>query len=447
METVVDSTVAQMPGVGDTVLVDESARAGVAYAYRVLVAGLDEPLESNLRLGSLHLPPVQITGADFVSATATAEVTWTPYRGPHFEAYELRRRTADEADRTVATITDPTVTSHVDGGLHGNAWYHYWVAVLTERGEEIVGDEVSGIFHELLETWPLEVAEGGYVRLYAETDGSIAVLVAEPEEVRVRWLDAQGALLDDQVHPVLNVEPRSVAMALLQDGRRCVARATPTAVGLMALESDGSPREVQIPLFTEEFAEPLAQEHRGMEGSFGLIVKGGTAYSFDWVSVSSGGSTVMEDDFCVGTSPEWTWVSQLAAAENGRLAGTSSTATFVGHAAVRRGMSLSNPRAQAGLAAAGGIVGIEPGGAQLSGGGSRFRLMLDDAAQVARLEWLHYDGSSKTTVAEDYEEPIGMVDGATCRLTLEVVEGQVRAWAESPAAWATQGRRKGDGAH
>lgn len=437
-EVALDSVVAEVSDVRDTMLVDTTARADVSYAYRVVVEGLGEEVESNLQVARLWLPAVQIVRADFSSATAMATVTWTPYAGPRFQAYELRRRTENQTERAVATITDVTATSHVDGELHGNTRYHYRVAVLTDRTEEIVGEEISGGFHELVATWPLEVGEGEYVRLYAEPDGGIAVLTSHPEEVRLLLLDDQGGVRGQQQYPVVGVEPRSVAAALNSAGRYLTLKGA-SGRGVLRLEADGRPAWEERALFADVFADPLGVDERRMRGEFQLVAGPvGTAF-FDRASVLSQGGLIFLDDFEPDSPAAWDWTSPYATLHGGRLTranlqNKTPMARVADDAWVDLGM-------EAELATSGGAAGLVVGGTVMQG--SWFHLEVDDLAQVAMLTWTHRDVGEGVFVAEEYEQPLLVVGGTVIRLHLEVVSGRVRAWVASPAVWQAQGEAAG----
>ncbi len=72
----------------------------------------------------------------------SARLTWHPYTGGDFAAYELRRST--EADITwddpvIATFTDPQETTFVDNDLQANSTYSYRVFVVDTTGMKSLG--------------------------------------------------------------------------------------------------------------------------------------------------------------------------------------------------------------------------------------------------------------------------------------------------------------------
>jgi len=108
---------------------DTSLRQHVVYEYRVAVvnAGKYEAASAGQTVGPMRLPAVEITSVECDSRSASARVTWTRYGGPHFQAYEVRRRRSGLESHLVATVPDRDSTSTVDGGLHGNTEPDYRV--------------------------------------------------------------------------------------------------------------------------------------------------------------------------------------------------------------------------------------------------------------------------------------------------------------------------------
>ena len=92
---------------------------------------------------------------------------------------------------------------------------------MTDRGEEIQSEEVSDIFHEWLASWPLDVEEGEFVRLYEDPGERIVALVSGPHQIRRLLFDSQGTLLDEQtvLLPLPLIEPQTVAGGRTEDGR------------------------------------------------------------------------------------------------------------------------------------------------------------------------------------------------------------------------------------
>jgi len=140
--------------VKDTVFWDRSATPYTDYAYHVVTALRGGEVESNEAELIYELPPISLTGLEMSSETATARLEWSPYTGPGFVAYEIRR--TDEVGRTAIYEVggDATHAVFTDSLLAGNTEYSYQVAVRTDWGPDVsvVSGELSGRFHELVET-------------------------------------------------------------------------------------------------------------------------------------------------------------------------------------------------------------------------------------------------------------------------------------------------------
>ena len=212
-----DSVLATIIDVDDTTFADTTPFHEVEYLYTAVVLAADQELTSNARGGRLVLPEVDLADPELDSATASAELSWTPYAGPRLRSYRVLRSTAGQIPQVVAEIEDRRVTSFVDTGLVGSTEYFYHVVVVTTRGEEAVSAEASGLFHRQVAEWPLDVEEGGSVRLYAAPGGRIAALVAGQTRVRLLMFGPAGEPLTEQTlihipHPV--ILPQSVEVVL-----------------------------------------------------------------------------------------------------------------------------------------------------------------------------------------------------------------------------------------
>ena len=218
---------------------DTSVVVGVSYEYQVSVVnaggyGVPTRVEESSRL---NLVPVEIVDVAFESATASATIEWTPYAGPRFAGYELSRRTAGIEPVVVASIPDIATTSFVDTSLHGNIEYIYRLVVKTTRAESVPGTEVRVTsFHALTATWPLDIADGDFVRLYREQPDRITALVSSPDSIRVVHFDPDGTLIEEQLllelpfiedtgigEPFEVFDPRSADTAPLPEGGRALS--------------------------------------------------------------------------------------------------------------------------------------------------------------------------------------------------------------------------------
>ena len=225
-----DTTLFRSATIDDTTWADTTALHGTAYLYTVEaeVAGLQ--LSSVPREGVLLLTPVSLTRPVFTSSRASAALEWSPYTGPRFQAYEIRRQSQDLAWRIIDRLENPAVTSYADSSLVGGVDYAYAVSVRTTRDEEVVGGERTGRFHDRLDEWPLALEEGDRARLYRETPGRLTVLAAGPTGVRLLVYDLSGALLEVQKllpYPFPSGSPlSSFDTATLADGRRVLSLVT-----------------------------------------------------------------------------------------------------------------------------------------------------------------------------------------------------------------------------
>lgn len=124
---------------------DSSVIQGVSYSYRISVVnqGGLEVASASQEIRPLLLPGVQIESLALDSSTATAHITWRPYDGLRFAAYQLWRETVG-GDVMVAQIFDLETTDFTDRDLVGNLSYAYRVVVVTGAGEDIAGLREAG---------------------------------------------------------------------------------------------------------------------------------------------------------------------------------------------------------------------------------------------------------------------------------------------------------------
>ncbi|MEW6751075.1 MAG: fibronectin type III domain-containing protein [Candidatus Latescibacterota bacterium] len=301
---------------GDTSWVDAGPLHGVSYAYAVVVQAAGEELPGNDVEGRLALPPVTL-GAAFESRTATAALAWTPYRGPRFQAYEVRRSTVEEASHRLLQTGDSALTSFVDSSLLGATEYRYEVVVLTQRGEEVPSGQASGAIHRQVGEWPLDVEGEGisrdHVRLYARPDGRIAALVTTPRQVRLHLYDPQGRLLAGQVvvdEVALSIDadvpsiadPRSASAAWSSsDGGVLAFAGQGPTTGLAELSADGLLEAEKHELFAGALPEPLTGDERVVQGEIRLVpcsvVNGRSHGVYDNVEVSAQGRVLFRENF------------------------------------------------------------------------------------------------------------------------------------------------------
>lgn len=101
------------------------------YIYRLNTLTADRTLESLPVEVVYRLPEIELVELQLGSDTAAARLRWTPYRGPRFAAYEVRRSQPELSELTVAVIGEAEATSYVDSALDGNTEYTYRVFVRT----------------------------------------------------------------------------------------------------------------------------------------------------------------------------------------------------------------------------------------------------------------------------------------------------------------------------
>jgi len=139
-----------------TAFIDSSLELGKTYSYRVSVLneGGYEVDSEEQAVRPVELPTVAVTGLIFDATTASAQLEWAPYLGPHFQAYEVHRRVMGQSRQRLATIADLNTNIWTDDALLGNTPYEYQIVVLTDRDELIAGPWRGEILHPLVATWP-----------------------------------------------------------------------------------------------------------------------------------------------------------------------------------------------------------------------------------------------------------------------------------------------------
>lgn len=174
----------------ETTFTDTTALHGVRYVYTLEAAAAGERLPADPVEGLLELAAVQDVSVDVSAETASALLTWAPYRGTHFQAYEVRRWTQRLAREVLTRIEDRDSTRFADTRLRGNTAYFYEVAVITDRGEDVTSVEVSGAMYMHEATWRLDVPNRPFVRLAMAPGDTLAALV---------WNDLYGGTSNAQL--------------------------------------------------------------------------------------------------------------------------------------------------------------------------------------------------------------------------------------------------------
>ncbi len=314
--TTVD-TLAVLPSLAQTSYVDSSLVPETSYSYRVLsvnTIGLEVASEAHIvRLGTPSGVQIELLGLD--SRTASASLSWSQYTGRDFSAYQLLR-TAGSQPQVVAEVASRLDTTFVDTGLNGNIEYSYQVAVLTDRDESISSNTVTGVFHQLVDSWPVDVADGGYVRLYRE-DGNVVALVSERQRIRRMTFDSNGAVLKEQVllqNRWLDVTPFTVGLSTTADGTRYLGflRKTQSESGadeqtamLLAFDEQGAPSyraETTTMLDLQDVAEELPDYDPTAAYHFINLNEG----TYDNLIIDWDGGERLSREFTSGNLDDWT---------------------------------------------------------------------------------------------------------------------------------------------
>ena len=416
-------TLAYIAAVDQRTFVDSSLMPATDYLYRVSVVnsgGLEVPSpEEEAR--PLSLPVVQLREVQLDSRTATAALRWTAYRGPRFKAYRVERRSVGLAPLMVKEISALADTAYVDSLLSGNTEYFYRVVVVTERGEELSSAEVSGKFHALLATWPLELEEPGYVRLYGEED-RLTALVTDPRGVRLRFYDPEGTLRQEQVllGPQRDVLPRSVATALSPEGKRFVfvlnrindQAITYSQFGVVQFDTEGKPLPLERHVHTDDLPT-LSEELWPLPGPLKL---GASSGGFDYVAVFRGDSLLFADDFSSG-GKQWTTVDPAAVFAAGQVTRADGAGSL--WLVTTGNFSSQNLRIEA--------DGVMPEHGRT--GGITFRVGGIGMTLVNGV--ISWEPRAEGTPAEAFPD----IYGLSIHLSLEVVDRRISVSVTSPVFW------------
>ena len=436
-----------------TTWVDTSLSQHTVYEYRVSAvnAGHYEATPGPQTVGPMRLPPVEIVSVEFDSRSASATLTWTQYRGPHFQAYEVRRHSAGLESHLVTTVSDRDRTSTVDVGLHGNTEYTHQVVVLTETGEEIRSVGRSGRFHALVGTWPLDLDEGTAVRLRTTVEDRVEALVSSENEVRLLEFDTGGSVRKEQelyaklgfdvLYAQLGIVVQSVATAAAEDGRRFLALAHTNRAMVMAMTPGGEVIRRSTTLFDVELPQGVSPvEEIGLEvpnvtdeGVGAGDVVGTAGMAFDNVEVYSAGRLVLEEGFEAGMPGDWEVDYNHAGNRPDPYEGTlifQALSEDDGRQRARRGdPSWQEPGVQADMwmvSGGGGVVAVG------KVGGHRVLFRLAEHTDTARL-WVTTDPDRG--IEEWGSVHFGLWSWVRYRMGLWVQGGRVTAAVEEPFIW------------
>lgn len=411
--------------------VDSLLDPDATYLYSVCVintAGL-ESKSAVTRVGPVRFPPVEVESVEFRSPTATAALTWRPYRGPRFASYGILRSEPGLIPQVVAELADRTVIAYNDSGLEGNTPYTYVIAVRTESGHDVPSRGVSGTIHELVDTWPLTVSEQDHIRLYADQPGRIEALVARSNRVSLLTLSTSGALLDEWT-PLsarsLRIEPSSVSLTWDSEGRRLMTAVAERHFVLLAYSADGTAGQYRS-LETSWSLTDLADDEQVAVGGLIALTAGSPGeVTFDNLRVSTRGAELSEEDFSGPLPAPWSLDSD-AAVDDGRLIvtpQTRSSLTLLAEAATRDDEGWRDVRVEADVTTRRARAGLRIGLRTASVG-----VALDPETQEIVLEWLFGRTTGRDT------RPFPVLDGLSYRLALEVIDGRITVEVASPIRW------------
>jgi hypothetical protein len=312
-------TLAVVDDAGALSFTDSTAVIGVSYLYRVAVVnehGL-QTISAPRGIDPLALPAVDITGTLVSSATATSQLTWTPYSGPRFAAYRVLRTDA-LTSQSLTEITDRNITTWIDSHLTGNTAYAYRIMVVTTRGEEIESAPTEAAIHPVISSWDLpEMGPGmaGYVRLQWQ-DGNLLALVSIDEAGVSEYIyssDGQQLATRRLVSPYVPSGARAVALARDQDGR-CLALLSRGLTGTSALyeiNPDGSPVQTRIDLL--EGATPGVPQGADLVAARLSFFTSQNSILLDDINITDAAQHVLSEDFAdLPQLPpfnirDWTW--------------------------------------------------------------------------------------------------------------------------------------------
>ena len=438
-------TLAVVTEAGRTVLVDTLLAVDTPYRYRVSTinaARHEAPSEPQV-IRALGLPAVVLTGVGLDSRTASTTLTWTPYHGPRFHAYQVRRSVGEDV-RTVATVGDLVETSFVDTGLVGNTEYSYQILVLTTRGETVPSATMGGLIHALVDTWPVplqgERAAREYVRLYPEPGNRISALITGGDRVRLLEFTPDGQLEAERIPLGFveggSIDARMIAQALGSEGQRFLSigfHTVPYRVAVMHLGDDGMPATVSHELFADAIPGVLDEAETAALGELALRCGQGCESYFDNVTVTARGAPVFEDDF--GSLPdgriEEDWGSWVLSGE--RVQGRNGWLAVGSDAAVRAtGSQWQDFTLELDVVVT-YRARIELGGEVWS----RFALDIESEAETVTMEWSFQpppgsDMEPRTATATD---SFPFINGVSYHLILGMTDGHFSASIEAPEIW------------
>jgi hypothetical protein len=434
--------------VSETSYSDSTVAHGESYEYTVTAVNASGLEAGSLRSASvgIRLPVADIHAVQMDAATAAARISWHPYEGTRFAAYEVER--ADGASvQIIAEITQQNVTTSVDSSLKGDTEYRYRIITRTGNGERIAGRQWSGAFHGHVANWPLDLGDltDPNVRLYAMEDGTIEVLLGHSGGAMISQRNVEGGEIEKTEILDLIVgltSGRSVATTPRADGGRFLSVIGREGIvrmpALLQADEMGDLVWEDEALFVDELSV-LTPRERVVGGQ---VVVGVSAYGngfVDSVSLTAGEEILIESGFGGARLDSLGFT-----AGNGIWHVTNPSATkVVDHRLrlapgfiYRSDSSWQDFAFESQMSFNFGTSGLGIGGQQFPGS-SGFSLHADANGQTIDLQWDYWpeDGAP---IRQVFSVDHPLVPGVPYRLRLEAAHGQVSAIIRSSARWHGQ---------
>ena len=282
------------------------------------------------------------------------------------------------------------------------------------------------------------MVEGDFVRLYMFAADRLTAVVANTQSVRLLTYSTDGALLDDRwllEKAGDDIAPRLVAVDRLEDGQYLLSLGTSSSFHIVPFDADSVIFEDEArELFAEvdleaDFAAVGFDASNPDQSIVGMIILEGGIKGvlgnavFDNVVVSSGGVVVYEEDFST-IPPDWQLASETDI-DHGVLKG------FLSNPNSKEDSSWHNFRIDVDVCI-GTWAEIIIGSQQ----SASFSLILNPRDQKGTIRWRFNTGSN--IISTRVEEDLDLVSDLPYRVSMEVVDGQVRAWIRPPRImWST----------
>ena len=125
---------------------DTALRPNTAYVYRVSVVntdGFEQPSDEK-RIDGYATGVVRVLPTESPAGAGITNVTWTRYRLPRFESYQVHRlAVGTDQDLVLTTITDVADTTFADTSAR-HEWDYLYSVVVRAAGQELTSHSVDG---------------------------------------------------------------------------------------------------------------------------------------------------------------------------------------------------------------------------------------------------------------------------------------------------------------